>query len=598
MSDPVKPRPTGIAAQIAMNEKIVPPQEPRLSGIPHYDQNIFPRVNKGEVPFNLWAALFPVWWIAYKGMWAKWFTWMMPAVVAHLIIVLAGYQLLAFLLFLAVGIAFGFHANLYYYHHCQIADDKGSRFLLGVGGLFLSLGTSLFTLFSVANLAGRFNIPTILPAPTASQAPPPTQPPADASGPPDREKAQELAKSGAITVMGSVLRDPYSANHDVTLLDMKMIDGKIEYLVHDVVRAQNGFGAYNLSGYCLQFSIAGSRVQWNEASIMECERSPISPFVTAWADSYKKLNWESGRTPAVAPQANQDQIVDSVRKIILETKYRSDGLTLAEAIQKMFPLSNSTGLHDGWTAKIEKKSYGARAEATWTSPESTKLEWSGSTTKSDQLVDIVWVPANEQTKKLYTEATGYDFVDSLDEIVVKWAGAEKAFSDLLISATSKAGLPAPKVFQERDYCRAAAKECPKVYLVWSQSGQFTKSYGPAVLPWGDFSISFTPEKIDFSLHDIKERQAFETAVFAVMSYFGKGPWQKVISTSIEAAREKLPEAFGGKCADTKCTGESNISMAQFGYPFHRDFVVTAHSSPGDEVLPGSFYITLTFGAKN
>lgn len=73
--------------------------------------------------------------------------------------------------------------------------------------------------------------------------------------------------------MAKHLRDPNSATHAVTVLAQRKKGERTEYLVHDIIRAQNAFGAFEIVTHCMMFEVDSKQVYWNELTgVQRCER--------------------------------------------------------------------------------------------------------------------------------------------------------------------------------------------------------------------------------------------------------------------------------------------------------------------------------------
>lgn len=111
----------------------MPPKATRQvsTGIPHYDNVVFPRIENGEKVFNWIAAVFPAFWLPYKGLWTSYAKWVLPT-----LFVCSFYPKVAFVSWIALMYFVGRDANKLYYEASQSAPNSQGSVGLGVLGLF------------------------------------------------------------------------------------------------------------------------------------------------------------------------------------------------------------------------------------------------------------------------------------------------------------------------------------------------------------------------------------------------------------------------------------------------------------------------------
>lgn len=105
-----------------------------LTGNAFYDQEVFPRLAKGEKVFNWRAALFGYFWFPYKGLWTSWLKWYLPfALVSSLLLQLRWTVPLlmgSIVLFLLIG----FRANEEYFLLVRRRPASTENPWAGLGG--------------------------------------------------------------------------------------------------------------------------------------------------------------------------------------------------------------------------------------------------------------------------------------------------------------------------------------------------------------------------------------------------------------------------------------------------------------------------------
>lgn len=127
-------------------------KEIKLSGLPKYDDDVFPRIEKGEKVFNWYAGLFSVYWFAYKGMWTEWFVYCISYLLAYSVAEALHLNVLM------IGMSIGFiglvgrTANKKYLNHLKGGLHKKDNIGFGIGGF---VGYMVIAVFA-ANFIGAF----------------------------------------------------------------------------------------------------------------------------------------------------------------------------------------------------------------------------------------------------------------------------------------------------------------------------------------------------------------------------------------------------------------------------------------------------------
>lgn len=132
-----------------------------LSGIPHYDNEVFPKIKKGEKVFNWYAGMFSIFWLPYKGLWLPYAKWIIPYYFG--IAFLQALNLKSVIIGASIALVFGVGrvANKLYYEHCKRHSKTTSNIGLGVvgviAGLLLSLFAGNFATSFVASFKSSYN---------------------------------------------------------------------------------------------------------------------------------------------------------------------------------------------------------------------------------------------------------------------------------------------------------------------------------------------------------------------------------------------------------------------------------------------------------
>lgn len=129
---------------------------PILSGIPKYDEKIFPLLKQGQDPFNWWAALNAPYWYPQHGLWHSWNKYILPLTLGEALVEHANKTALSWIWFAVSVYAFyhiGKTANRDFYNLVEHNPQTNLNSKSGFMGLFLTLFIYLGTLGALGDLS-------------------------------------------------------------------------------------------------------------------------------------------------------------------------------------------------------------------------------------------------------------------------------------------------------------------------------------------------------------------------------------------------------------------------------------------------------------